>query len=439
MLRWRTLACFVLATLAGAGCTAPDAANRSTNGTGGFNRPGTSERDYVVLVSFDGFRRDYLDLHDTPHFDALGRAGLMAEALISVFPSQTFSAHYTIATGLYPARHGIVNNRFFDPRRQARFSFRDRSAVQDGSWYDGEPIWVTAERQGLTTAAFFFPGTEAPIGGIQPSRWRAYDGTVPNLQRIDAVVRWLELPPDERPHLITVYFSLVDHAGHRFGPESAELAQAVAEADGVLGALAGALDSLPHGNRVHLIVVSDHGMADVVPGRRLVLADIVDVRGAWVEPLGPGVSIHVDGDRRRAAALVAAFNRAVDPGDARAYLRGDAPVHLHVGENPRYGDALVIPNLGVVVQIQRGQVGPTATHGWDPTLPAMHGILLARGPGIPHGQRLPPFESIHVYPLIAHLLELAPALDIDGDLAVWRPYIASASRTPPRRQQTALP
>ena len=384
------------------------------------------DRDYVVLVSFDGFRHDYLDRYETPHFDELGNSGMIADALIPVFPSQTFSGHYSIATGLYPSRHGIVNNRFLDPVRGERFNYRDTDVVQDGSWYGGEPIWVTAELQGMTTASFFFPGTEAPILGIRPSQWREYDAGIPNQRRVEQVIEWLQLPPDDRPHLITLYFSMVDGSGHNFGPRAPDLSRAIESADRYLGMLMAGLSQLAHGDRVNLVVVSDHGMAAVDASRQVVLSDIVDLRGARLESLGPGVSVHLDGDRPGAERFVTAFNAAVDPDDARAYLRADTPAHLHVGDNPSYGDVLLIPSEGVLIRFRQRTSRPTGSHGSDPTLPSMHGIFLARGPTIAPGLRMPPLEQIHLYPLLAHLLGLTPNPDIDGDLSVFEAVLAQA-------------
>ena len=105
----------------------------SPDGTGGINHPDVRDRDYVVLVSFDGFRHDYLDRFETPGFDQLAASGVIAEALVPVFPSLTFPSHYSIATGMYPAHHGIVGNRFYDPYRDDDFDYRDSDDAQDGS------------------------------------------------------------------------------------------------------------------------------------------------------------------------------------------------------------------------------------------------------------------------------------------------------------------
>lgn len=238
--------------------SAPVATVRADGASGGVNDPAVRGRPYVVLVSFDGLRPDYLDRFDTPHFARLAARGARAEGLVTVFPSLTFPGHYSIATGLYPEAHGIVANRFYDPQRDDEFDFRDDDDPGDGSWWGGEPIWVTAERQGMVSAAFFFPGTEAGIGGVRPSHWRPYDGRVPNAERIAQVLAWLALPEGERPHLITLYFSLVDGAGHDLGPDAAGMRRSVEAADRLLGRLLDGVDALPHAARVALVVVSDH-------------------------------------------------------------------------------------------------------------------------------------------------------------------------------------
>ena len=409
---------------AGDAAPAPEAAgSRSAQrGTGGVNDPAAGSRPYVVLVSFDGFRPDYLDRYPTPAFDRLAGAGAQA-ALIPVFPSLTFPAHYSIATGLYPEHHGIVANRFYDPERDAEFDYRDRDTVQDGSWWGGEPIWVTAENQGLVAAAVFFPGTEAAIGGVRPTEWRPYDGRAPNRNRVRSVLDWLARPPETRPHLTTLYFSLVDSAGHRLGPAAAEMADSVQRADALLGELLDGIDALPHGDRVAVIVVSDHGMAAVEPERRQSLPPAAAGDGIRAVPAGPAVSLHV-ADRARRGPIRDAINESVRY--ARAYLREEMPDHLHARASRRLGDVIVVPEVGVMVDVrgiegvaarlQRVADYPAGMHGWDPRAPEMHGILLAAGPGIARGARLPAVESVHVYPLIAHLLKLRQPDFLDGRL-----------------------
>ena len=397
---------------------------RTPTGTGGANDPSVARQPHLVLVSFDGFRPDYLDRFDTPGFDRLAARGVRATGLVSVFPSLTFPTHHSIATGLHPEAHGIVGNRFYDPARGEEFDYRDREDAQDGSWWGGEPIWVTAETQGMVAAAFFFPGTEADIGGVRPSHWRPYDGSVPNADRIEQALAWLALPPAERPHLVTLYFSLVDSAGHRLGPERAEMRESVEAADRLLVRLMDGLDALPHAERVGLVVVSDHGMAEPDPDRLTVLPQVAGLDEVRLVATGPSISVHV-GDADRSLALRDRLNGRL--AHARAYLREELPRHLHARGNARTGDIVVLPEGTGMVLLGDDYAPPAGMHGWDPTLPEMHGIFLAAGPGIQSGITLPPVEAVGVYPLVAHLLGLTPSPGIAGDLAQFGP----ALRSPP--------
>lgn len=318
-----TLVAFIASGCARAGTSSPRPPEsiQTPDGTGGTNHPEIVDRNYVVLVSFDGLRHDYLDRVDTPGFDRLAATGAVADGLIPVFPSLTFPSHYSIATGMYPANHGIVGNQFYDPERDDEFNYRDADDAQDGSWWGGEPIWLTAERQGMIAATLFFPGTEAAIGGLRPSRWRTYDSGLPNQRRVEQVLQWLRLPPDERPHLVTLYFSMVDGAGHRLGPDAPELDRSIRSADRWLGELLSEIERLPYGDRVYLVAVSDHGMASVDPDRQIILRDAVDLRDVRAVPLGPGLSLHVQGDDARSVELRDTFNTRVDATEARSTLR----------------------------------------------------------------------------------------------------------------------
>ena len=396
-----------------------------TGGTGGANDPSVHDLPHVVLVSFDGFRPIYLDRFDTPNFDRFAGRGMAAEGLVPVFPSLTFPAHYSIATGLYPGAHGIAGNRFWDPVRDDEFNYRDPDDPGDGSWWRGEPIWVTAERQGMVAAAFFFPGTEAAIGGIRPSHYFPYDGSVPNRMRVAQTLDWLELPPERRPHLITLYFSLVDSNGHRLGPDHPGMRDSVETSDRLLGDLVSGIDALPHADRVVLVVLSDHGMAAPDPERTETLPESLDLEGVRVVPAGPSISLHT-GDDARSRALRDALNAELT--HARAWLREELPEHLHARDNRSLGDVMVIPDATGMVQLPGGRSPPSGMHGWDPRLPVMHGIFFAAGPGIAEGVALPPIEAVDVYPFIAHLLDLTPAEGVAGSLAPFRSALQAAPR-----------
>jgi hypothetical protein len=394
-------------------------------GSGGVNAGRWLDAPHVLLVSFDGFRHDYLNRGLTPNLERLAGRGARADALIPVFPTKTFSNHYSIATGLAPGHHGIVANDFYDPAFDASYRLRDRSAVEDGRWYGGEPIWVSAEKQGMVTASMFFVGTEAPVKGIQPTYWHRFDEHITEAVRIRTVLDWLAMPAARRPHLVTLYFERLDGAGHRHGPDSPELNASLAVADSLIGVLMEGIDALPHGDRVHLVVVTDHGMS-LLDGQPVILEDWADLAGVRVITGGPIAQLYTGGDTARARTLRDALARA--PG-MTAYLPGETPAEWRTARNPRFGDVLLVADEGV--QIRRrdstGERSP-ATHGWAPVR-SMHGIFVAAGPRIRPGLRIPAFESIHIHPLLAELLGIEPARGIDGRLDVLRPILTGIATT----------
>jgi predicted AlkP superfamily pyrophosphatase or phosphodiesterase len=396
---------------------AANGAEDSVVGSGGVNAPEHLDKPHVILISFDGFRADYLDRVEAPNFERVAREGVRAEGLISVFPSKTFPAHYSIATGMYPDAHGIVSNRFYDPERDATYSIGDRESVMDGTWYRGEPIWVTAEKQGMVAASYFWVGSEADVQGIRPTIWKEFDGRVPNEARVDSVLAWLQLPVERRPHMITLYFSDVDGAGHRHGPDAPEVDEAILRVDAALGRLLDGLDGLPAvRDRVYTILVSDHGMAEYWTESAVAIDDIIDMTGIRMPDSGPVAQLHVEGGPARAREVRDALNAGIEHGEA--FLRHEVPAHLHYREDPRIGDVVV--RMAEHWQIRLRDRLPTSgggTHGWDPTIPSMHGIFLASGPRIRQGTRIPAFEMVDIYPFIAEVLGLRPGPEVQGSPA----------------------
>lgn len=381
--------------------------------TKGVNTPAQQNKPYVILISFDGFRAEYLRRLDLPNFERVRRGGVHSVGMIPSFPSKTFPNHFTIVTGLYPEHHGLVGNSFWDPQRNAEYTMSDTIAVRDASWYRGEPIWTTAEKQGMVAGAYFWPGSEAPIGGVLPSFVKAYDGRVPNTARVDSVLAWLSLPEANRPHLVAMYFSDVDGAGHRHGPLAPQVDTAARTVDAALGRLLDGVAALPIRDRVYFVLVADHGMSETAPRWYAALDTLIDTSGVRLADAGPNANLHVQGGGARARVLRDSINRRMRHG--RAYLRGELPVWLHYNSDPRIGDVVVVMDdhftVGTASRAPRDNGG---THGWDPGIPAMHAIFLVSGPGVPAGRIIPSFENIEVYPYLAELLGLTPATGIDG-------------------------
>jgi predicted AlkP superfamily pyrophosphatase or phosphodiesterase len=381
----------------------------------GPNSPAAQKAHYVVLVSLDGFRWDYAKKIGARHLLALGRQGVWApEGMLPSYPSLTFPNHYAIATGLYPEHNGLVANGFYDPERNASFAIADDKAVTDGSWYNGVPLWSLAESQGMRSACFFWPGSEARIAGYQPTYFLHFDNKIDDNARMDQVIAWLKLPEADRPHFITLYYSEPDHEGHQFGPDAPETKAAVLKVDGLIGKLKSGLDAthLP----IDLVVVSDHGMIKT-EGAWVTLEQFTDLSG--FETAGALLYGKTEEDRARAYnQLKKASEKFV------AYRRKDVPAGLNYSQNPREGDPVIVLTGPYAVRAHAPAAGtedraPTAgMHGLDPRkFPEMKASFFAEGPDLAAGKTVAPFENVNLYPWIAHLLGLR-APKSDGSLNI---------------------
>ena len=424
----------LFAALCLAGCAAPPAtvappATPSAperlafpEGSGGTNAPAHRDAPTVVLVSFDGFRYDYLDRYPTPNFARVAEAGVYADALVPSFPTLTFPNHYSIATGMYPDRHGLIGNTIYDPGFDATYSMRDRDAVGDGRWYGGEPIWVTAETQGMVTASYFWVGTEAPVMGVRPTTWKSYDSDVSYEARVDSALAWLDRPPAERPHLVLLYFSAVDGAGHRHGPDSPEVADAVARVDAALGLLLDGIERLDRQDDVNVVLVSDHGMAQPDAGQAVVVTDYVTLPDD-VQALTAGPELMLWLDEAAADSIDAILDVSLPP-TVRSYTRDELPEAWHFGTSPRTPPLILVAERPALVGLPRHfERSWGGVHGYTPEDPTMGGIFLAAGPHVAEAGRIAAFENVHVYPFLAALLGLYPNPDIDGDAAVLAPVL----------------
>jgi alkaline phosphatase D len=372
-------------------------------------------RPYVVLVSLDGFRADYPERFQATNLLAVAREGVRADALIPSYRTNTFPNHYSIATGLYPAHHGIVDNNFFDKQRREFYT----TGTGDGSWYGGTPLWVLAEKQGIRAAAFFWPATDLEIQGTRPSFYFKYDGTVPNTRRVEQVLTWLRLPEAERPHLITLYFSVTDDTGHEYGPESSENAKGVAEVDALIGTLRRGLAET--GLPVNLFVVSDHGMLATRPIVKI--GSTTDFPGFEISPRTGSQIMLYSTDADQVDETYARLKRQESQGVFRVFRRNETPAHLHYRDNLyRIGDLVLMATTPSYIGIEepgRRLTNDPGAHGWDPRrYPEMRGIFFAQGPALRSGLRLKPFENVNIYPLIAKILGLKPPTNLDGKLAV---------------------
>jgi endoglucanase len=385
-------------------------------------------RPYVVVVSLDAFRWDYLAKYRPASLEKLAARGIVARGLVPPFPSKTFPSHYTIATGLYPGHHGILSNTFYDPALERWFRVKDTGSVRDGRWYGGVPIWVAAQREGVRSSIYFWPGSEGVVAGERPTFWSSYHASVPDSQRIDESIARLRLPAAERPHLVMIYLTDVDDTTHHYGPDTPHTADAVASLDRALTRLLDSLHALPQRDSVNVVVLSDHGMYEATQSRMLALRPVlaaagIDTTRVEMGDNGPVMSLWFHGDSALARRTLAAL--AHQP-HARAYARGATPARWHLDANARAGDVLVVGELGYqLAKSADDRVIDAGNHGWDPTANEMHGVFVAAGPQIRARGAIPEFESVNVYPFIAALLGLRDAPAVDGRLDVLAPYLRS--------------
>ncbi len=387
-------ALIVLVTLLGGSC-----ASQEPDGTG-----------TVILIGLDAMGWDFRDKTDTPNLDRLVARGVSAERLVPVFPTKTFPNHYSIATGLYVESHGIIANSMYDPDMDAWFSLGNRDAVTDPRWWGGEPIWVTAEKQGVTAAAFFWPGTETAIQGVRPSFWRLYDGSIPNADRVNQVLAWLDLPLSERPSFITMYFSDVDDAAHGTGTGGEETLEAIRRVDGAIGQLVAGLEARGIADGVDLIVVSDHGMVDIAVDRVIFLDDYIDLKRVTVVDWNPVATLRPPPDE---IDLVYRALNGAHP-NWSVYRKDDIPDRYHYRQNARVQPILIVADEGWSITSRdfhaaRPDRHVGANHGYDNRLVSMGATFIAAGPAFRQGEVVPPFQNIHIYEMLCAILDLTPA------------------------------
>ena len=375
---------------------------------------------YVILVSFDGFRYDYVKNFNPPNFKKFIANGSQAEAIIPSFPSKTFPNHYTLVTGLNPGNHGLVDNRFYDSTRKVIYTMSDKVKVADPYYYGGVPLWELAKRNGVKSASFFWVGSELTDESRRPDYYFPFDDKVDPNKRVDQVIAWLKLPAAERPHLITLYFSFPDHEGHNFGPDAEQTKQAVLRADSLLGNLMQEFEAtkLP----VNVILVSDHGMKEITVKEEtyIFIDELIDRKNRAVIIANGGTQTHLYiQDKHKQDSVYAVLKK--NEKNYTVMRKSEFPKRWQYN-NYRVGDLMVMADPGYYIRegsrerfLKSAKIGSKeGVHGYDPAdVLEVRGIFYAQGPNIKSGLTLKPFQNIHVYPLVAKILGL-PLPKIDG-------------------------
>jgi len=386
---------------------------------GRFNSAAAQKKPYVILISIDGLRSDYVEKFNAKSLQAYGKSGVVADYMTSVFPSLTFPNHYSIVTGLYPAHHGLVDNSFFDEKANATYAMSNKKMVADPYWYGGTPLWVLAEKQQMVTASFYWVASEAPIENTQPTYFYNYNDKIKIEKRIQQVKEWLSLPAKIRPHLITFYMSDVDDAAHNFGPDSKQAEAAVLYIDNVIKQMNEAVSSL--NLPVNIVLVSDHGMALVNSQTPMRLPKAVDPTKFFI----PSGSALLQLYAKDSSAILPTYNALLKEANGYdVYLKENTPKDFHYNNIDdrfnRIGDIILVAKLPYTFSLS-GRPSSPGKHGYDPRLPEMRASFLAWGPAFKSGKKIKGFENVHVYPLLAKILGLQyNQKTIDGNLSVLK-------------------
>ena len=382
-----------------------------------FSYSQSSNAPYVVLVSMDGFRWDYQKQFNLQNLKQIAKEGVHAKSMKPSYPSKTFPNHYSIVTGLYPDHHGIINNVFYDADLNESFSLSSK-AKNDSRFYGGNPIWNVAEQQGVKTASFFWPGSD--IDKRNPSYYKNYDNKIPYEARIDTVLKWLQLPEKQRPHFVTLYFDEPDHTGHNFGPLSPENKKMVIKMDSIMGELSRRLDQLSIGKQINLIIVSDHGMADISDDKKVAVLDYL--KPEWLgykDVINPIMSLQAKAGYQDSIAV--ALKKVPH---IHFWKSTEVPKRLHYGTNPRVHDFVIEADKGWSLVSKKSQNIKGGTHGYDNNEKDMHAIFYAKGPNFKVDKTVKTFQNVSVYPLIAHILGLQIG-EIDGKLSDVKSMLAN--------------
>lgn len=371
---------------------------------------------YVILISFDGFRWDYVDRGITPNFDYMREEGVSAKSLRPCFPSKTFPNHISIITGMYPEHHGIISNEFRDYYTNTHYSMSDTIAVRDSKWYKGEAFWETAERQGIKTASYFWPGSEVTLSYRHPTYFYKYEHLKPYRKRVDGVINWLRLPYNERPHFITSYFDATDTYGHKYGPDSPETNFAIAQLDSVLGYYFEKLKEINLLDSTDIIVVSDHGMTNVSDEKIVNIENILSGLNYKLNDNGSFMMIEPD-----PGELDNIYNKLKeDETHFKVYKREDVPSFFHFSDNPLISSVVIIAENGWGLETNKSiesmkKYNLKGNHGYDNYWMDMNGIFYAVGPAFKSNYRVGTINNIDIYPLLCKIFNVVPNPLIDGN------------------------
>ncbi len=385
----------------------------------------------LVLVSIDAFRADYLERGLTPNLNALAATGARGTMRPS-FPSLTFPNHYTLVTGKVPDHHGVVANNMYDPTHPAdpqdpNAAYFTKAKSGDGFWWkEAKPMWISAEQAGLKAGIVFWPGSQAEIDHTRPTYWLPFVKAATNPDRVDQLLKWMDLPADQKPQVYLLYLDSIDELGHKKGPDSPELNAGLAEVDAAIGRLRDGLRQ--RGVDANIVIVSDHGMISVSPERTTYISAVLGKDGLAPEAKSDprydvvywGSVAMLNPRPGHEAELDRLTKTHYD--HMQCWHKGAIPARFKFGKNPRVPEIVCLGEPGWQVGGLTNVGSDVGNHGYDPSIPEMRAIFIANGPDIKPGVYLDTFDNVDVYDFEMKLLHLKPEAN-DGTLAPVRPAL----------------
>lgn len=379
---------------------------------------------YVLVISIDGYRWDYTKKYQPKFLKEFQKNSASLKSLRPSFPTKTFPNHLSIMTGRYPMNHGIVANYFYAPDLALAYSIKNSKAVTNDNFYLSKPLWSLAEEQGMRTATYFWPGSEAKINNQRPSYYLKYAHNTEHKYRISTVKSWFELPEDKRPHLVTLYFSDVDSAGHKYGPDSKQVRQAIHKVDRSIEKLVNNLKELKL--PINVVIVSDHGMAktDINKVERLSKNQKTTKLLNGFVILGGGPITHLYTSKENSnsiRATLSSLNKSAK--NFKCYTKDQTPKRLNFSKSSRIGDIVCIANRQWSIA-HHDQKLPKGNHGWSQyDQREMHAIFYAQGPNFKKSFVHTTQDNISIYPLLAKILKLEVTHKIDGNIDNMSPLL----------------
>uniref|UniRef100_A0A8C8I0W3 SMB domain-containing protein n=1 Tax=Oncorhynchus tshawytscha TaxID=74940 RepID=A0A8C8I0W3_ONCTS len=346
----------------------------------------------LLLISLDGLRAEYQQTWSS---------------LIPQFVSLPKLCHLI----LYSSSQNV--HCMYDPVFNASFSLSN-DEKSNPRWYFGQPIWHTASYQGLRAGTYFWPGSDVKINGSFPDINLDYNGKIPFEERVFTLLKWLQLPDNERPDFFTLYLEEPDKSGHSFGPVSGGLIEALTGVDKVIGQLMNGLKQLNLHQCLNIIIVADHGMEDTSCDRKEVLQDLLqveNVRDLYVYE-GPFGRIRSNDKNQPCECKTKHVENCKKNGQkVKPYLKNHLPKRFHYANSRRIEDVSVIVSPGWLFERYPGSLTFCAggAHGYDNDDASMHAMFLSYGPKFHYKTEIEPFSNIELYNLMCDVLGISPS------------------------------